>query len=227
MASDMVLYWGSGSPPCWRVQVVLEEKKLQGYKSKLLSFEKGEHKSAEVLALNPRGQLPTFKDGTTVINESLGICLYLENKYKTKGTQLICDDPKEYAAVYQKILESNNIIQRIGDIMQYSRRVPESERTEAGLQRLMEALSEELKFWEGYVQKMGAGSHIAVKNFTMADAVIFPIIAALFRFGVSQDKYPNLAKYYNSVKSRPSIQATWPPHWKENPDAVMDMLKNV
>lgn len=53
----MMLYWGSGSPPCWRVQIALEEKNLQGYHHKLLSFDKGEHKSEEVMKLNPRGQV--------------------------------------------------------------------------------------------------------------------------------------------------------------------------
>ena len=37
--------------------IALEEKKLQGYRHKLLSFEKGEHKSQEVLEINPRGQV--------------------------------------------------------------------------------------------------------------------------------------------------------------------------
>lgn len=57
MAQDMTLLWGSGSPPCWRVMIALEEKNLQGYSHKLLSFEKMEHKSQEVLDMNPRGQV--------------------------------------------------------------------------------------------------------------------------------------------------------------------------
>ena len=57
MASNMFLYWGSGSVPCWRAMLVLEEKGLQGYGNKLLSFSKKEHKGEEVLKLNPRGQV--------------------------------------------------------------------------------------------------------------------------------------------------------------------------
>lgn len=57
MAKDMTLLWGSGSPPCWRIQIALEEKKLQGYNQKLLSFMKGEHKSKQVMDMNPRGQV--------------------------------------------------------------------------------------------------------------------------------------------------------------------------
>uniref|UniRef100_A0AAR2L7F8 GST N-terminal domain-containing protein n=1 Tax=Pygocentrus nattereri TaxID=42514 RepID=A0AAR2L7F8_PYGNA len=78
MAEDILLYWGSGSPPCWRVMIALEEKNLHGYKSKLLSFDKKEHKGPEVLALNPRGQLPTLKHGDIVVNESIAACMYLE-----------------------------------------------------------------------------------------------------------------------------------------------------
>ena len=57
MASNIFLYWGSGSPPCWRVMMCLEEKGLLGYRSKFCSFEKKEHKSEEVLKINPRGQV--------------------------------------------------------------------------------------------------------------------------------------------------------------------------
>ena len=57
MAQDMVLYWASGSPHAWKVQIALEEKGLQGYTSKLISFEKGENKSDEIRKVNPRGQV--------------------------------------------------------------------------------------------------------------------------------------------------------------------------
>ena len=60
MASDITLYWASGSVPSWRAMICLEEKGLSGYNSKFLSFQKGEHKSEEVLKINPRGQVDLF-----------------------------------------------------------------------------------------------------------------------------------------------------------------------
>ncbi len=62
MAKHMVIYWGSGSAPCWKALIALEEKGLQGYNSKLISFEKKEHKTEEVLKINPRGQVKLTKD---------------------------------------------------------------------------------------------------------------------------------------------------------------------
>lgn len=60
MAKEMTLYWGAGSPPCWRVMIALEEKELRGYNSIQLSFEKMEHKSKKVLDINPRGQVSSL-----------------------------------------------------------------------------------------------------------------------------------------------------------------------
>ncbi|TNN86066.1 Glutathione S-transferase A [Liparis tanakae] len=151
MAQDMTLLWGSGSPPCWRVMIALEEKNLQGYNQKLLSFEKGEHKSQEVLDMNARGQLPSFKHGDVVLNESYAACFYLE---------------------------------------------------------------------------LDEGIHLAGLFFTLADVVVFPTVATLFRFGLSAERYPKLGDYYAVLKHRPSIKASWPPHWLENPKG-QDTLKDV
>ncbi|XP_048461531.1 glutathione S-transferase A-like [Rhincodon typus] len=195
MAETMFLFWGSGSPPCWRIMIALEEKKLQGYEQKLLSFEKMEHKSSEIMAINPRGQLPCFRHGDTILNESFGACLYLENQFKSQGTQLIPDTGDEQALVYQRMHEVLTLHEKLGTI-------------------------------SGACIALGPGSYIAGKNFTMADVMLFPQVAFAVRFGLSTDKYPKLMEYYMKVKERPSIQASWPPHWKESPP-TLDVLKDV
>ena len=56
-SEDFFLFWGSGSAPCWRPMIVLEEKGLGGYPNKLIEFSKQEHKGEDVKKLNPRGQV--------------------------------------------------------------------------------------------------------------------------------------------------------------------------
>ena len=51
------VYWGSGSPYSWRVLLALEYKRLP-YIGHLLQFSRQEHKSPQMLALNPRGRVP-------------------------------------------------------------------------------------------------------------------------------------------------------------------------
>ncbi|KAJ8273923.1 hypothetical protein GJAV_G00106980 [Gymnothorax javanicus] len=67
---------------------------------------------------------------------------------------------------------------------------------------------------------------MAGKSFSMADVTVFPVVAYGIRFGVSPERYPVFAQYYTRLKEHPSIKATWPPHWVENPQG-MDILKDV
>ncbi|XP_051811650.1 glutathione S-transferase A-like [Acanthochromis polyacanthus] len=223
MAKDMTLLWGSGSVPSWRVMITLEEKQLQGYNQKLISLQKKEHKTQEVLDINPRGQVPTFKCGNHILNESYGACFFLENQYKSQGTKLIPDSPDAQALVYQRMFEVLTLHHKTVDVFLYNYLVPEGERHDAAVQRNREALATEIKLWEGYLNKTDCC--LAGKEFTLADVVFFPSVAFLFRLGLSRERHPVLAKYYNSLKDRPSIKATWPPHWQTSPE--LDMLKTI
>ncbi|KAM3596054.1 uncharacterized protein V6R79_007465 [Siganus canaliculatus] len=225
MAKSMSLLWGSGSPPCWRVMITLEEKKLQGYKHKMLSFEKKEQKSQQVLDINPRLELPSFKHGDNVLNESVGVCLYLENQFKSQGIKLIPDSPAEQALMYQRMMEGLAITRKLDQVIYYDWYVPEAERQDAGLKRKKEELAIEFSLWEGYLQKVAAGSYLA-GAFSLADVVVFPNIAYAFHFGLSAGRYPKLARYYSLLKDRPSIKASWPPHWLASPHGY-DVLKDL
>lgn len=56
-----------------------------------------EHKSEEILALNPRGQVPTLVDKDIVVCESLAAILYLEDAYPEH--KLLPSGKKERAQV--------------------------------------------------------------------------------------------------------------------------------
>ncbi|MGE0680856.1 MAG: glutathione S-transferase family protein [Candidatus Binatia bacterium] len=96
------VYWGSGSPFSWRVLLTLEVKQLP-YQSKLLEFSKRENKSPEYLALNPRGKVPTLKDGDFVLYESLAIMAYLDNAYPERP--IFGRTPQETGAIWQLVSE--------------------------------------------------------------------------------------------------------------------------
>lgn len=209
----MFLYWGSGSAPCWRAMVALEEKGLSGYGQKMISFSANEHKNEEIMKLNPRGQVPTFKHGDIILNESFGICHYLENTFKEQGTKLIPDDPGTQAEVLQRMYEVENIQDKaIRKIMYYQWRNKDKVE-QSVLDERSKILSEELKIWDGYLST----PFLVGDEFTMADAFFFPLFAVLVRGGLPLESRPNLKRYYEALSQRPSIQATWPPHYKESP----------
>uniref|UniRef100_A0A3B5B237 Glutathione S-transferase A-like n=1 Tax=Stegastes partitus TaxID=144197 RepID=A0A3B5B237_9TELE len=214
MAESMRLLWGSGSPPCWRVMIALEEKNLQGYESKVLSFEEGGHKSPEVLEINPRAELPAFKHGDNIVNESAAACLYLESQFKSQGNKLTPDSPAQQALMYQRLMEGIRpmLMMVILDVLSNSGR---------DTCRMYEYEA----FTHNCRRHVSSGSYLA-GPFSLADVVVFPDIAYAFRFGLSAERYPNLAKYYNLLKERPSIKATWQSEWMataQGDDALKDI----
>jgi len=218
MASKIFLYWGSGSPPCWRVMLTLEEKGI-AYESKLLEFSKQEHKSDEVKKWNPRGQLPTLVvDDSFAINESFASSEFLEVKYAKQGTKLTPDNATDLAKMLQRKAEISNLDSKGREVIVYKifkvgavdgKIDPEKAKT------LVDAFLEELKHWEKYASE---GDYIAGSTLTLADLLLFPNIAVYIRLGLDLQKHaPNLFKYYNLLVKRPSVEKTWPPHWKTSP----------
>ena len=51
------------------------------YETRLVRFDRNEHKSPEFLAINPMGKLPTIKHGDTVVTEAGAICAYLADAF--------------------------------------------------------------------------------------------------------------------------------------------------
>ncbi|XP_048731048.1 glutathione S-transferase A-like isoform X1 [Ostrea edulis] len=200
MAEDVFLYWASGSVPCWKAMLALEEKGFSRYKNKMISFDKKEEKSPEILKLNPRGQVPTFTHGTIVVNESSAICEYLESTFKEKGTQLVPSGRNERALVLQRMYE-------------------------ATFSKKTKSLKEELDRWDGYLGQTGA--FIAGPNFTMADVYFFPFVGFGVWLGLGLDKFPNLKAYYERACTRPSVKATWPPDWKENKSSMTPLAGHL
>jgi glutathione S-transferase len=76
------LYWISGSPPAWRVMLAMVLKDI-AFTSRRLDHAKGENRTAEYLALNPKGQVPTVTFGETVVRESIAILAWLEHEAET------------------------------------------------------------------------------------------------------------------------------------------------
>lgn len=73
-----------------------------------MSVSKGEFKSAEHLAVNPRGQVPVLVDGDRIVCESIAGLLYLEDAFPEH--KLLPADLDTRAKVLQRTLESEALI---------------------------------------------------------------------------------------------------------------------
>nr|XP_014345153.1 PREDICTED: glutathione S-transferase A-like [Latimeria chalumnae] len=64
------------------------------------------------------------------------------------------------------------------------------------------------------------------KRMVVWGACVIKLLFLVFPSRLSQNQFPHLLDYYNLVKERSSVQASWPPNWKENPQGT-DTLKDL
>jgi len=193
------------------MQLALEEKGLK-YESKLLSFEKKEHKSPEVLALNPRGKVPTLLDGDIPVYESLAIIQYLDATYPENP--LTPSDPKGRAEVLSRMHETSYFGDTVGAVARHGQAADKNEEWKTKNEDLKKQFYDECKFWDNALKgkKFVTGDKV-----TLADVAFYPYLDFAVRLGLSFNDYPNLGAYHKNFSCRPSAEASYPPHWKNGP----------
>lgn len=63
------------------------------YEVKLLAFDKGQHKGADYLKVNPMGKVPTIVHRGVVVTEAAAICVYLADAFPAKKLAPALTDP--------------------------------------------------------------------------------------------------------------------------------------
>lgn len=215
------VYWGSGSPFAWRVMLTLEVKRLP-YESKLLEFSKEDHKSPGYLKLNPRGKVPTLKDGDFVLYESLAIMAYLDRKYP--DPPIFGRSPEETGLTWRAISETESYLVAAGTKVIVPIFFGKGLEKTDEIQAAAAAIRDELKRLDTAL----AGSVWLVgSSISAADIALFPLIQLLLRaaskdaakplnlgFSPLGQTYPNIAAWVKRVEAIPGYEKTYPPHWK-------------
>ena len=216
------VYWGSGSAFAWRVLLALEVKQL-AYESKLIEFSKQEHKTAEFLRLNPRGKVPTLRDGDFVVYESIAILQYLDRKYpqvplfgtRAEDTGLINQDVCEVLSYIEKPVGQMTRPLFSGELAGKESQVREAAAT----------LHREL---QQYDARLARCSWLRGDTLTAGDIVLYPFIPTLLRAAAKPaagplnlgflpfgERYPHMARWSAAIEKLPGYARTYPPHWRQ------------
>lgn len=216
------MYWASGSPFCWRVLLALQMKRLP-WQGHLLQTDFQEHKSPQLMAMNPRGRLPVLRDGDYVVFESLAILHYLDRKYpqpplfgftaEEAGTieRVICE--------YQSYAEEH--IMRIIQAILFKG-------VEGRMEEIERVMAFVLKEAATIEKRLATSAWLVGEAFSAADVVVFPGIQMLLRsldrreaqelrarFLPLESNFPAIAAWIGRVQALPGYEKTVPPHWKE------------
>jgi glutathione S-transferase len=211
----LTFYYGSGSPFAWKVWLILEHKGIP-YEFRVLSFDRGDTKSAEFRAVNPRGKVPAIVDDGFALWESAVIAEYLEERYPQKP--LLPSDAKARAAVRRIAAEVDSYLSpavtRLFEVTLYRKDAVTPADVAAVHQRILEELS--------LLEAQFTGPYLA-GPVSIADFAVFPHMRLMNRVnerqpgnGIAEDRIPSkLADWMKRIEALPYYQKTIPPHWKQ------------
>jgi glutathione S-transferase len=213
--------WGSGSPYAWRVLLTLEVKGLS-YESRLIQFSRGDHRSPEHLALNPRGKVPVLRDGDYVLSESLAIMAYLDRKHP--APPLFGRSAQETGLIWKGISEFESYAWPLAErivVPAFGGRPLDA----ADMQAAAGDLHGELGRME---EAVAARGWLTVERLSAADLAVYPFVEGLLRAAGKEavrpmglgflplaERYPALEDWRQRITALPGYARTYPPHWRE------------
>ena len=196
--SQQIFYTDSVSNNAWRVAIYLHEKGLKP-EVKEISLLKGENKSAEFLAVNPRHQLPVYQDGDITITESLAIMTYLEHKHHHHP--LIPTNDMDYGLFVTRFFQYAAKLDPTG--ITFS--VLFMNKKKADLTDKIQALLNEFKEWDRVLE----GREYLANTFSIADIAILPSITSNVEIlGLDLAPFPHLHAWYRRIWEKPSVKDT-------------------
>jgi glutathione S-transferase len=218
-----LIYCFSGSPYTWRALIALEEKGID-YDAKWIPRASGEHRTPEMLALNPRGRLPNLRYGDVTLYESVAICLFLELEHPEPP--LIPRSSAERARVLVLMSEAEYLDSETAEALLFALGAKTDDAGPEPRRKAYQKLHAEVARWEAHLER--GGDYLVGDELSLADIVVFPGVAFFVRTGLTLSKRtPKLAAWYERMVERPSVQASWPPHWRDKPgvDAGYDAVE--
>jgi glutathione S-transferase len=199
----------------------LEVKGL-AYESKLLEFSKGDHKAQAYLRLNPRGKVPTLKDGDFVVYESLAIMSYLDRKYP--DPPLFGKTPEETGLIWRMLAECESYLVSAGDKVVRPIFFGKGLDKVAEIEQAAQTFRHELKIID---ERLAASPWLAGDKISAADIGVFPLVQLLLRAASKEaaqpfnlgllplgQTFPNVARWVQRIETLPNYQRTYPPHWR-------------
>ena len=199
------LYW-SARTGAFVVHAMLEELGVE-YKLVTVDTQKGEHQTAEFLAINPRGQIPALKlpDGS-VLAESAAIVLHLGDCHPETG---LLPPPGDSARgqLYRWLFFATNNIYEADLRYYYSDRYT----TDAnGVEQVKTAAVSALDRWWDLVEaELKPDSYMLGEQFSALDIYMVMLIIWHPDTDGLFERCPKLQSLWQRVQQRPAIARIW------------------
>ena len=187
----MILYDYVLSASCYKVRL-MAALLGQNLTLKAVNFYPArEHKSPEMLALNPAGTLPVLVDDDVILTDSAQILRYL-----TRDAPHWSTDDERWLGFAAKLNDTLGLA-RLHDILGYEADIEAVRKQGVAGLRLLEAALTDRRF--------DGGTFLIGSHPTIADIACFPNTALAPDGGVSLDPYPSIRLWTRAIRSLPGF----------------------
>jgi glutathione S-transferase len=207
-------YHGAGSPYSWRVWLALEHKRIR-YEQRVLSFDGGDLKKPEYIAINPRGKVPAIVDDGVALYESAAILEYLDERYD-ETPLLFPGDIEQRALIRRMVREADQYLATaLETLVAHILYTPKDAWQPQPIAAARDDFVAELARWE-----TTADGDTLAAELSAADFTLYPLIALGLRIEKRKPDLelaarvgPRLAAWMRAVEALPYFARTWPAHW--------------
>jgi GSH-dependent disulfide-bond oxidoreductase len=207
-------YWTT--PNGHKITIFLEETGT-AYKIIPVNIGKGEQFKAEVLAVSPNNRIPAVIDhapagggAPLAVFESGAILLYLAEK---TGRFLLRDPRVRIDAIQWLFWQMGNLGPMAGQNNHFSNYAVEK------IPYAMDRYRNEVNRLYGVLNKQLADRAFVAREYSIADMAIYPWIVPYERQGQNLNDFPNLKRWFESIRSRPAVERAYEKAKAINPNA--------
>jgi glutathione S-transferase len=219
---DYELFWVSGSPYAWRVQLALEYKGVP-YISRRMDSAQLADRSPAFLELNPRGKVPVLKTGQATLYESLAIIAFLDRAYS--AVPLFGQTAQEHGRIWQRVSEFENYTRDLLALEIVRPLLRGHAKDDPNAMRASAARAyDELGWME---RALTVTPYLAGDDLTAADIIALPNIQMLRRVAARPEaielalgledlaaRLPALGAWLSRMETMRGYDDAYPPHWR-------------
>ncbi|MBS0247472.1 MAG: glutathione S-transferase N-terminal domain-containing protein [Proteobacteria bacterium] len=171
------------------------------YRLQRVDFAKTQQRSAEYLALNPKGRVPALATPGGILTETPAILAYVAQTYPEAG--LAPADPFRFA----KVQEFNSYLCSTLHVA-HAHRMRGSRWADdpAAIEAMKRKVPQSVSACYDYVETQIAGPWVMGEDYSIADAYLFTVAQWLELDGVDPAKYPKVIDHRARMAARPNVK---------------------
>lgn len=168
----------------------------------LLDFDTREQKSADYLALNPAGRVPTLVMGNQVLTEAAAIALHLADLHPEAGLLPAPASP-ERAQAYRWMFWCANTLQPAYRAWFYADEVAGAANVDAVREGARQQLEAGWAQFTGHLRQ--AGPYVLGERISVVDFMLVMLMRWSRNMPRPSDTWPELKAYAERIKARPAF----------------------